>query len=133
MESFSASAWEIADGIRAKKLSAREVVEAHFRRIRSIDPKLRAFVCLDEDGAMRQARLADEAVSAGASLGPLHGVPITIKSSIDVAGLRCETGTRIREGHIPTADAPLVTRLKAAGAIVLGNTAVPEFLMAWET
>jgi Asp-tRNA(Asn)/Glu-tRNA(Gln) amidotransferase A subunit family amidase len=132
-EPISASAWEIAAGIRDRKFSASEVVEAHYRRIGRVDPKLGAFVCLDEDRARRHARLADEAVSSGARLGPLHGVPITIKSSIDVAGLRCEAGTRLRAGHIPAADAPLVSRLKAAGAIVLGNTAVPEFLMAWET
>jgi Asp-tRNA(Asn)/Glu-tRNA(Gln) amidotransferase A subunit family amidase len=66
-------------------------------------------------------------------LGPLHGVPVTIKSSIDVAGLRCETGSKLRAGHIAEADAPLVSRLKAAGAIVLGNTNVPEMLMAFET
>jgi Asp-tRNA(Asn)/Glu-tRNA(Gln) amidotransferase A subunit family amidase len=128
-----ASAWEIAAGIRSRKFSASEIAAAHFNRIRAIDPKIRAFVCIDEDGAMRQARVADTAVSSGAELGPLHGVPITIKSSIDVAGLRCETGTRLRQGYIPTRDAPLVSRLKAAGAIVIGNTAVPEFLMAWET
>ena len=130
---ISASAWEIAAGIRDRKFTASEVVDAHYRRIRHLDPKLHAFVCLDEEGASRQARLADEAVSSRAPLGPLHGVPITIKSSIDVAGLRCEAGTRLRQGHIPIADAPLVSRLKSAGAIVLGNTAVPEFLMAWET
>ena len=66
-------------------------------------------------------------------LGRLHGVPITIKSSIDVAGLVCEAGTRLRQGHVAETDAPLVSRLKSAGAIVLGNTTVPEFLMAWET
>ena len=60
-------------------------------------------------------------------------MPITIKSSIDVAGLACEAGTRLRQGHVAEADAPLVSRLKSAGAIVLGNTTVPEFLMAWET
>jgi Asp-tRNA(Asn)/Glu-tRNA(Gln) amidotransferase A subunit family amidase len=127
------SASDLAAGIRERQFSASEVVAAQIRHIRRVDPAVGAFVCIDEEGASRQARLADEALASGARLGPLHGVPITIKSSIDVAGLRCETGTRLRRGHVPTVDAPLVSRLKSAGAIVLGNTAVPEFLMAWET
>jgi Asp-tRNA(Asn)/Glu-tRNA(Gln) amidotransferase A subunit family amidase len=126
-------AWQIAAGIRDHQFSAREVVDAHFRQIRHLNPRLRAFVCIDEEGANRQAESADAAVASGKPLGPLHGVPVTIKSSVDVVGLLCETGTRLRQGHIPRADAPLVSRLKAAGAIVLGNTTVPEFLMAWET
>jgi Asp-tRNA(Asn)/Glu-tRNA(Gln) amidotransferase A subunit family amidase len=69
----------------------------------------------------------------GKPLGPLHGVPISIKSSVDVAGMRCEAGTRLRAGLVATEDAPLVTRLKNAGAIVLGVTNTPELLMAWET
>ena len=67
------------------------------------------------------------------TLGPLHGVPLSIKSSIKVAGLRCEAGTRLRTGLIAQQDAPLVTRLKSAGAIILGTTNTPELLMAWET
>ncbi len=67
------------------------------------------------------------------TLGPLHGVPASIKSSLDVAGMRCEAGTRLRAGLVATQDAPVVTRLKGAGAIVLGVTNAPEFLMAWET
>src|SRR5207302_1460990 len=66
-------------------------------------------------------------------LGPLHGVPLSIKSAIDVAGHRCEAGTRLRAGHIAAQDAPLVARLRAAGAVILGVTNTPELLMAWET
>ena len=126
-------AWRIAAGIRDHEFSAREVVDAHFRLIRHLNPKLRAFVCIDEERAIGKADLADKALASGQPCGPLHGVPITIKSSIDVGGLLCEAGTRLRQGHIAPADAPLVSRLKSAGAIVLGNTTVPEFLMAWET
>ncbi len=71
--------------------------------------------------------------TTGATLGPLHGVPISIKSSLEVAGLRCESGTLPRAEFVPTQDAPLVARLKNAGAIVLGVTNTPELLMAWET
>ena len=64
---------------------------------------------------------------------PLHGVPISIKSSIDVAGHRCEAGSRLRAGYVASEDAPLVARLRAAGAVILGVTNAPEMLMAWET
>jgi Asp-tRNA(Asn)/Glu-tRNA(Gln) amidotransferase A subunit family amidase len=128
-----APAWQIAAGIRDRQYSSQEVVDAHFRLIHQLEPKLHAFVCIDEERARKQAKLADDALAARKSVGPLHGVPITIKSSLDVAGLLCETGTRLRQGYVAASDAPLVSRLKAAGAIVLGNTTVPEFLMAWET
>jgi len=119
--------------VRVKTISPVELVQAHLDSIRRFNPRLNAFVTVDEGRALSAAHLAEEAVLRGAKLGPLHGVPVTIKSSIDVAGLRCETGSRLRAGNIPTADAPLVTRLKKAGAIILGNTNVPEFLMAYET
>jgi Asp-tRNA(Asn)/Glu-tRNA(Gln) amidotransferase A subunit family amidase len=72
-------------------------------------------------------------VSRKQRVGPLHGVPVSIKSSIDVAGLRCEAGTKLRAGHVASQDAPLVSRLRHAGAIILGTTNCPELLMAWET
>src|SRR5215475_15392900 len=126
-------AWQMATGIRNGNFSATELLEAHLRNIERWNSKLNAFVSVDQQRARLQAKEADEAVKTGRPLGPLHGVPITIKSSIDVAGLLCEAGTQIRKGYIAASDAPLVSRLKAAGAIVLGNTTVPEFLMAWET
>src|SRR5436190_17665587 len=126
-------AWEMASRIREGQLSVVELVESHFRRIRQFNSKLNAFVAIDEERATHQAKKAADAVAAKAQLGPLHGVPITIKSSIDVAGLLCEAGTRLRQGHVASSDAVLVSRLKSAGAIVLGNTTTPEFLMAWET
>ena len=126
-------AWEMAARIRERRLSVIELVQAHLQRVRRLNPRLNAFVSIDEERALQEAKQADDAVRTNASLGPLHGVPVTIKSSIDAAGLLCEAGTRLRQGHIAASDAPLVSRLKAAGAIVLGNTTVPEFLMAWET
>ena len=127
------SAVEMARMIRDKKISPVELVQAHLDRIERLNPQLNAFVSVDSARALDAARKAEAAVMQGAALGPLHGVPVTIKSSIDVAGLRCETGSKLRAGHIAEADAPLVSRLKAAGAIVLGNTNVPEMLMAFET
>jgi len=126
-------AWQMAAGIRNGSFSPTELFEAHLGQIERWNPKLNTFVSIDENRARLQAKEADDAVRTGRPLGPLHGVPITIKSSIDVAGLLCEAGTRIRRGYIAPSDAPLVSRLRRAGDIILGNTTVPEFLMAWET
>jgi Asp-tRNA(Asn)/Glu-tRNA(Gln) amidotransferase A subunit family amidase len=127
---------DMAEGVRARKVSPVELTDAHLSRIRELNPKLNAFVMVDGDRARDQAGLAEAALSSSAktkSIGPLHGVPISIKSSIDVAGLPCECGSVLRKGNVPSEDAPLVKRLRAAGAIILGNTNVPEFLMAYET
>jgi Asp-tRNA(Asn)/Glu-tRNA(Gln) amidotransferase A subunit family amidase len=127
---------KMAEGVRARKFSPVELVDAHLARIHELNPKLNAFVTVDSDRARDQANLAEGALSPGArskSIGALHGVPISIKSSIDVAGLPCECGSVLRKGNVPSEDAPLVKRLRAAGAIILGNTNVPEFLMAYET
>src|SRR5215475_884311 len=129
----SLPAWQMAARIRDREITATELLEAHLTQIKRWNPRLNAFVCIDEERARGAAKVADEAVTAKGPLGPLHGVPVTIKSSIDVAGLRCEAGTRIRQGNVASADAPLVSRLRKAGAVILGNTTVPEFLMAWET
>jgi Asp-tRNA(Asn)/Glu-tRNA(Gln) amidotransferase A subunit family amidase len=127
------SASQIAEQIRLKKVSPVETIKGHFARIEKINPKINAFVQLDEERALAQARDAEAAVTQGHMVGPLHGVPISIKSSIDVAGMRCEAGTRLRAGRVASSDAPLVSRLRKAGAIVLGVTNTPELLMAWET
>jgi Asp-tRNA(Asn)/Glu-tRNA(Gln) amidotransferase A subunit family amidase len=127
------SAIAMAEQIRNKKISPVELVDAHLAQIDKLNPKLNAFVQLDPDQARRAAHAAEIAVMQKKPLGPLHGVPISIKSSLEVAGMRCEAGTRLRAGFVAKQDAPLVTRLKNAGAIVLGMTNAPEFLMAWET
>jgi Asp-tRNA(Asn)/Glu-tRNA(Gln) amidotransferase A subunit family amidase len=132
-EITSLSALQIAEQIRNRAFSPVEVMEAHLARIEEVNPKINAFVQLDLERAPQQARDAEAAVVRGDQLGPLHGVPISIKSSIDVAGMRCEVGTKLRAGYVASQDAPLVWRLRAAGAIVLGVTNVPELLMAWET
>jgi Asp-tRNA(Asn)/Glu-tRNA(Gln) amidotransferase A subunit family amidase len=124
---------EIAQAIRSKKISPVEIVELHLRRIEALQPKLNAFVHLDPEGAREQARAAENLVLRGAQLGPLHGVPLTIKSCIDVAGWPCPAGSLLRKTYVANLDAPLVSRWKAAGAILLGNTNTPEFLMAYET
>src|SRR5438045_2396262 len=127
------AAHELARLIATKELSPVEVVAAHLQQIEQLNPQLNAFACLRAEEALREAHAADEGVMRGDALPPLLGVPITIKSCIDVAGLRCEAGSRLRAGYVPLNDAPLVARLKTAGAIVVGNTTTPELLMAYET
>ncbi len=127
------SALEMAGEIRRRKISPVELLDAHLARIAQLNPRLRAFVQMDEVRAPRDARALEAAAMRGEFCGPLHGVPISIKSSVDVAGVRCESGTRLREGRIAARDAVLVSRLREAGAIVLGVTNTAELLMAWET
>jgi Asp-tRNA(Asn)/Glu-tRNA(Gln) amidotransferase A subunit family amidase len=123
----------MAEKIRKKRISPVELVDAHLAQIEKLNPKFNAFVQVDAERARRAARDAEIAVMEEKTLGPLHGVPLSLKSSLEVAGMRCEAGTRLRAGLVATQDAPLVARLKHAGAIVLGMTNAPEFLMAWET
>ncbi|HTR26236.1 MAG TPA: amidase [Terriglobales bacterium] len=135
-----ASAAEIARRVRAREVSPVEVAREHVERIAALNAALNAFVDWQPELVMEQARAAERALmraGAGGSLpggiGPLHGVPVSIKSSIDVAGHRCEAGSRLRAGYVAEADAPLVARLRTAGAVILGVTNTPEYLMAWET
>jgi Asp-tRNA(Asn)/Glu-tRNA(Gln) amidotransferase A subunit family amidase len=118
--------------VRQKQLSPVELVEAHLERIEQLNPRLNAFTCLRAEHARGEARLAEQAIMRGQQK-PLLGVPISIKSCIDVKGLRCEAGSRLRGGYVAAEDAVLVARLKQAGAIVLGNTSTPEMLMAYHT
>ena len=123
----------MARQIREKKLSPVELAEAHLARIDDLNPKLNAYVQVDPERIRREAHAAEKVAMTGEPLGPLHGVPISIKSCMEVAGYRCEAGTRLRQGFVATQDAPLVARLRAAGALILGVTNTPELLMAWET
>jgi Asp-tRNA(Asn)/Glu-tRNA(Gln) amidotransferase A subunit family amidase len=124
---------QIAEAIHSKTISPVELVESHLKNIELWQPALNAFVHLDTEAARRQAQAAEAAISNRAPLGPLHGVPLTIKSCIDVAGWPCPAGSLLRKEYLPKQDAPLVARLKSAGAILLGNTNTPEFLMAYES
>src|SRR6202453_2572479 len=127
------SANEIAAQIRRKERSPVEVARVHLDRIERLNPELNAFVDHQPESVLAQAREAEKAIRRGDRLGPLHGVPLSIKSSIDVTGHRCEGGTRLRAGRVAIEDAPLVARLRNAGAVILGVTNTPELLMAWET
>jgi Asp-tRNA(Asn)/Glu-tRNA(Gln) amidotransferase A subunit family amidase len=124
---------EMARRVRTREISPVELAEAHIRKIERLNPILNAFVHVGAERVRREADAAEKAVMRGSDLGPLHGVPVSVKSSIECAGLPWEAGTRLRSGIVGRQDAPLVARLRNAGAIVLGVTNTPEFLMAWET
>jgi aspartyl-tRNA(Asn)/glutamyl-tRNA(Gln) amidotransferase subunit A len=116
----------LAELIRTGKVSSMEVVQAHLDRIEATNPDINAIVTL-ADGALDAARAADEELTAGAHVGPLHGVPFTAKDSFDTAGVLTQRGSPIFAGRIPDADATSVARLKRAGAILLAKTNLPEF------
>ena len=120
------TATQIAADIRNKKVTSREVVEAHLQRIAEVNPKINAIVRVLADEALAGADLADAAVRAGTKLGPLHGVPMTVKENIDIAGYPTTQGVAALATAIPPADSPTVERIKAAGAIVIGRTNLPD-------
>ncbi len=128
----SLGAAELTARIRTKDLSPVEVVRAHRERADALNPTLNAIVTPIKS-AEERAREAEHAVLRGDELGPLHGVPFTIKDSLDTAGVRTTRGSRLFADHVPSADATVVTRMLEAGAIPLGKTNVPEFVLWWET
>ena len=127
------SAKSIAGAIRRKDVSAVEVVEAHLRRIDETTPALNAVVKLCSERALDEARRADAALADGEPTGPLHGVPMTIKDSLDTEGVVTTGGTLGRAGFVPERDSTVVARLRRAGAILLGKTNTPELTLAGET
>jgi amidase len=132
-ELTSRSATELAWQIRSGEVSSREVVDAHLARIAAVNPAINAVVHLTADAARAEADAADAQLAKGGALGPLHGVPATIKDCYDTAGVVTTGGTLGRKDHVPDTNAPTVQRLKDAGAIVLGKTNCPEFCLAFET
>ncbi len=116
--------------IRAKQVSPREVVQTHLDRISAVNPMINAIVTLMADDALKAADAAELAVMNGEPLGPLHGVPFTIKDVIDTVGVVTQRGSKLFTGHVPDTDATVVRRFKDAGGIPLAKTNVPEF-SAW--
>lgn len=127
------SAGAMADAVAKKRVSAEELVRACLARIEAVNPRLNAVVQVDPTGALARARELDAALARGDRLGPLHGVPMTIKDSLDTAGLVTTGGTLGRKGFVPTADATVVDRLRQAGAILLGKTNTPELTLSFES
>src|ERR1700730_6962159 len=127
-------ATDLAVMIREKKLSVREVMEAHLRQIERVNPKVNAIVTLvDEDQLMAQAGTADDIIAKGKSLGPLHGLPVGVKDLTETMGIRTTYGSPLYRDYVPDYDALVVERMKNAGAIVIGKTNTPEFGMGSHT
>src|SRR5438067_7981362 len=124
-----ATATELAAAIRERRVSSAEVVEAHLARIARHNPALNAVVTLDEEGARRRAREADEALARGEGWGPLHGLPMTLKDGHSTVGMRTTAGHPPLADYVPREDGAVAVRLKAAGAIIVGKTNVSELLM----
>src|SRR5579863_7888877 len=124
---------ETMERLKKKELSPVELVQAHLQRIKSLQPQLNAFVHVDGESALARARATESAILRGESLGLLPGIPLSMKSNIDVAGWPCPAGSLLRKDYVPSTNAALVDRLETQGAILLGNTNVPEFLMSYET
>ena len=132
-ELWRMSATDLAEAIRSKRASSEEVVEAHLRRIEAVNPAVNAVVVVLAEPALEAARAADRAVAAGEDLPPLHGVPFTIKENIDVVGTPTTLGLKALVGAYPSRDAPVVERMRAAGAIPIGRTNCPTLTLRWHT
>jgi amidase len=124
---------ELADAIRAGRVSAREVLSAHLAQIASHNPALNAVITLDAERASQRARDADDALARGETWGPLHGVPYTLKDAHATAGVRTTTGFPPLADYVPKEDGTVAARLKAAGGILIGKTNVPVMLADFQT
>jgi amidase len=122
-----ASARDLARRIRARELSAREVLQAHLDQIERTNPQVNAIVTLVAERAAEQARAADERLAAGETPGPLHGLPVAHKDTHATAGIRTTSGSPIFADHVPAEDELVIERIRAAGAVTLGKTNTPEF------
>ena len=127
------SAARIADAVKQRELGVVELIDMSLRRIEATNPRINAVVTLCADRAMREAKAADEALARSDEVGPLHGVPITIKDSIETAGVLSTGGTEGLRDSVPKKDGSVVTALRKAGAILLGKTNTPELTLSGET
>ena len=132
-ELLSASATRLAAAIRDKHVSSAEMIRACLDRIDAVNPQLNAVVHLCRERALTEAQERDRAVASGESLGPLHGVPMTIKDTFDTAGVQTTYATLGRADHVPTTDATAVARVRAAGAVLIGKTNTPELTLSYDT
>src|SRR6516225_10275885 len=123
------SAFDLLVLLRTKKISALELANGYIRQIERLNPQINALVDFDSELVRTQA----SSVDTSKKLGALAGLPVTVKSSISTAGYRCEIGSVANRGNIPKEDAAVVARLRAAGAVILGTTNCPEYLMAYVT
>lgn len=126
-ELWALSALDMAAQIGSGATTSRAVIEAHLARMDAVNPHLNAVVNRMDDQALQAADAADEAVARGETLGPLHGVPFTVKENIDCLGTPTTNGVVALAEAMPTLDAPVVERMRAAGAIPVGRTNLPDF------
>lgn len=119
----------LTDGYRLGEIDPVDVLDETETRIAAVNPVLNAIVTLDRRGAAEAARASAARWRAGQPLGPLDGIPITVKDNIQVRGLRCTWGSRLFANHLPEADETPVARLRAGGAVILGKTNAPEFTL----
>src|SRR4051794_18376677 len=127
------TAVELAAAIREREISSRELLDHYLARVERHNAGLNAIVTLDVERARARAAAADAALARRESWGPLHGVPITIKDTIETAGLRTTAGYPPLRDHVPVENAPTVQRLIDAGAIVFGKTNTPLLAADWQT
>ncbi|MFB3924281.1 MAG: amidase [Terriglobia bacterium] len=128
-----ATALEVARAIRGRKVSSVEITRLMLSRIERLNPKINAVVTVTAEDALKRARAADEAWARGEWWGPFHGVPCTIKDTFEVAGVRTTSGSVSLTDYVPKRDADVVARYRAAGAVILGKTNVPEFAGDWQS
>jgi len=120
---------ELARALQARALTAEAITERCLSAIAERNPSLNAFITVLADAAREQARRADAEIAAGRYRGPLHGVPVSLKDLIDLEGTATTAASRVRQGHMATADATVVTRLREAGAVLIGKTNLHEFAL----
>lgn len=132
-ELWRMSAIDLAEAIRSRQISSQEVIEAQLRRIEAVNPSINAVTVVLAEQALQAAKAADRVVAAGGRLPRFHGVPFTIKGNIDLAGTPTTQGLKALAAAYPRLDAPVVERLKAAGAIPIGRTNLPNFAVRWHT
>jgi amidase len=132
-ELWHMSATDLAEAIRSRQTSSQEVIEAHLRRIEAVNPSINAVTVVLAEQALEAAKAADRAVAGGGGLPPFHGVPFTVKENIDLVSTPTTDGLKALADAYPHLDAPVVERLKAAGAIPIGRTNCPNLTLRWHT
>ena len=132
-EITSLAARAIAQNLRHRELTAAEVLAAHKAQVGAKEAEVNAFITLDWDAAEARAAKLDLMAAEGRFAGPLHGVPVAIKDVFETKGLRTTWGSKSFEDHVPDFDALHVSRLRAAGAVIIGKTNTPEFAFSGQT
>jgi len=132
-ELWALSATELAQRIKTRAVSSREVMQSHLERLDVVNPRINAIVDWRADEALTEADAADAVLARGDDVGPLHGVPVTIKVNVDQKGWATSNGVVAKRNDIASEDSAVVANLRRAGAVVLGRSNTPAFSMRWFT